>query len=182
VEIFITKDSNLLNQYYDLRQTAYRDENGLPDYDGSENKFDRSSKIVVAVDNKKVIGGARVTFSNQCQFLPNEIPGTQYDYRKFIRKYDQRENLIVSEISGLAVEKNYRDSNVTTAMLDPLFKESKIHDCNYIFAVAAAVACRSYRKTVKKIGYDVEIVMNFPWKEKKAYNFIKMFPIYTKLQ
>jgi hypothetical protein len=182
VEVFLTKDSDLLNQYYDLRQTAYRDENGLPDYDGSENKFDRGGKIAIAVENGKVIGGARATFSDQCQFLPNEIPGTQYDYRKFITKYDQRENLILSEISALAVEKSHRDSNTTAAMLDLLFKESQLHGCNYIFAVAVAAACRSYRKTVKKLGYDVEIVMNFPWKEKRAYNFIKMFPIYTKLQ
>ncbi len=182
MEVFITKNSDLLNQYYDLRQTAYRDENGWIDYDGSENKFDHNGKIVVAVENKKVIGGARVTFSDESEFLPNEIPGTQYDYKKFIKKYDDRENLILSEISSLTVEKNYRDSNVTAAMVDILFKESKTHGCNYVFAVAIAVVCRSYRKTIKKIGYDVEIVMNFPWKEKKTYNFIKMFPIYTKLQ
>ena len=121
-------------------------------------------------------------FSNQCKFLSNEIPGTQYDYKKFIRKYDNREDLIISEISSLVVEKNHRDSNVTAAMFDHVFRESEVHGCNYVFAVAVAVACRSYRKTLRRLNYDVEIVMNFPWKEKKTYNFIKMFPMYTKLQ
>jgi hypothetical protein len=182
MEVFLTKDSDILSQYYELRQTAYRDENGWADYDGSENKFDLTGKIVVAVENGKVIGGARATFSDQCQFLPNEIPGTQYDYRKFIRTYDSRENLILSEISALAVEKSHRDSNVTAAMVDILFKESIVHGCNYVVGVAVAAVCRSYRKTIKNLGYELEIVMNFPWKERKVYNFIKMFPVYTKLQ
>ena len=151
MEVFITKDSDILSQYYELRQIEYRDQNGLPNYDGSENKFDRGGKIAVAVENGKVIGGARATFSDQCQFLPNEIPGTEYDYKKFITKYDQRENLVLSEISALAVEKNHRDSNVTAAMLDILFKESKVHGCNYVVGVAVAAACRSYRKTIKRI-------------------------------
>ena len=182
VEVFFTKDSDLLNQYYDLRQTAYRDENGWTDYNGSENKFDLTGKIAVAVENGKVIGGIRVMFSDQCEFLSNEIPGTQYDYKKFIKKYDHREDLIISEISALVVEKHHRDSNVTTAMFDYLFNESRVHGCNYVFAVAVAVVCRNDRKTLRRLGYDVEIVMNFPWKEKKTYNFIKMFPMYTKLQ
>ena len=182
LEVFITKDSDLLNQYYDLRQTAYRDENGWAGYDGSENKFDRNGKIAVAVEGGKVIGGIRAMFSDECEFLSNEIPGTQYDYKKFIKKYDHRENLVISEISALVVEKNHRDSNVTAAMFGCLFEESKARGCNYVFAVAVAVACRSYRKTLRRLGYDVEIIMNFPWKEKKTYNFIRMFPMYTKLQ
>ena len=63
-----------------------------------------------------------------------------------------------------------------------LFKAAKVHGCNYAFGVTVALVCRRDRRTLRNLGYDVEIVINFPWKEKKVYNFVKMFPMYCKLQ
>lgn len=182
VEVCLTKDRDLLQQYYDLRHYSYREENGWKNYDGSENEFDRRGQIVVALKDGKVVGGMRMMFSDQCQFMSNEIPGTQFNYKNLIYKYDTRENLIFSEISALVVEKNNRDSNVTSAMMDLLFKASKEHGCHYVFGVAVATVCRSDRRTLRRLGYDVEIVMNFPWRQKETYNFVRMFPMHTKLQ
>ena len=178
---FITKDQELLKQYYDLRHNSYRDDNGWKDYDGSESKFDREGEIAVVVKDGKVIGGARLMFSDRSQFLSNEIPGTQYDYKKFIRKYDNRENLLIGEVSSVVVEKSHRDSSATAAVFSCLLEKSKSQGCDYIFAVAVAVVCRSQRKILRRVGCDVEIIINFPWREKKVYNFAKMFPMYAKL-
>ena len=182
LEVFITKDEDLLKQYYDLRHESYRGENGWSDFDGAEGYADRNGQIVVAKRDGKVVGGMRIMFSDECNYLSNEIPGTQYEYKKFIHKYDDREDLVVAEISALVVRQGYRDSNITLAMFDCLFSEAKRHKCHYVFAVAIALVCRSDRKTLRKLGYDVEIVMNFPWKEKRIYNFARMFLMYARLK
>lgn len=182
LKISFTKDKNLLNDYYQMRQQAYRDELGFPDFNGMENDFDRHSKLIVATRGGKVIGGMRLTFSDEYDHLPNEIPGTEFNFKNLIKKYDPRDNLIFSEISALVVAKHERNSQIAEAMFDYLLKESKKHGCHYVFGVASALVCRSDRKTIKRLGYDVEIVMSFPWKRRELYNYIRAFPMYTKLQ
>lgn len=180
-EVFFTKDQKYLDGYYNLRHSSYKYENGWKEFDGSETSFDVNGSVVVILKDGEVVAGSRLMFSDECQYLSNEIPGTQYEYSKIIRKYDERENLIVSEISSLVVKKGFRDSLLTKMLLDAMFKESERRNCHYIFAVAVVLACRNYRKILRNLKYDSEIVMNFPWKEKKTYNFMKMFPMYSKL-
>lgn len=182
IEVFFTEDRKLLDEYYNLRHNAYHGENGWSEFNGFENDFDRKGKIVVAVKDSKVVGGMRLMFSDQCKFLSNETPGTQFVYRKLIEKYDTREGLIFAEISALVVAEGNRDSSFTTMMFDKLFKEAKLHGCHYVFGVAIVLVCRNDRKAIKRLGYDVEIVINFPWKRSKTYNFDRMFPMYTRLQ
>lgn len=182
LEVFFTKEKELMDQYFTLRHNVYRDENGWKDYNGFENQFDRGGRIIVAVSEGRVIGGMRLMFSDECEFLSNEIPGTQYDYKKFIKRYDSRDNLVISEISALVVDKDFRNSTVATSMMEALFKKSVEHGCDYVFGVAVALVCRNDRRTVKRLGYDVEIVINFPWRQSKTYNFARMFPMYTKIK
>ncbi len=180
-EIFFTKDPFYLNQYYRLREQAYRYDSGFEKYDGSENRFDLEGKIAVAVVGKEVVGGIRVNFSNKSSYLSNEIPGTQYEYRRLIEKYDKREGLIFAEASTLAVKKEYRKSEVATFLFELAFKVSELNNASYLFAVAIATVCRNDRRTAKRLGYDVEIIINYPWEKKSVYNYQKTFPIYAKL-
>lgn len=182
VEVFVTEDRKFLDEYYNLRHFAYREENGWKNYDGAENQFDREGKIVVAVKDGKVIGGMRLMFSNESSYMSNEIPGTIYNYHDIMTKYDKRENLVFSEISAIVVAKGNRNRTITTKMFDVLLKESKKHNCNYMFGVAIALVCREYRMIFKSLGHDVEIVISYPWKQKDTYNFVRMFPMYTKFQ
>jgi len=180
-ELFFTKDKNLLKEYYDLRAEAYRAEWGFDNFDNSETIFDKQGDIIVAVKNGVVVGGMRLMFSDSCDYLSNEVPGTQYEYIKYIRKYDNREKLIIGEISALVVRKNYRDNKVSLAMFDAIFKKAKEHGCHYVFGVTVPLVCRSDRRTLRQIGYDLEIVINYPWEKKRLYNFVTMFPVYVKL-
>ncbi len=177
---FFTKDPKLLEEYYHLRTNSYRDDWNFQNFEEGENRFDKWGHVVVTMRDGKVVGGMRVMFSDECQFLSNEIPGTQYSYEKFIRKYDPRENIVIGEVSGVVVHKEHRNETVTMALFDCAFKTSEKHGCHYAFGVSAATVCRSYRRTLAKIGYDLEIVMNYPWKEKKEYNFLTMFPMYVR--
>lgn len=181
VEVFFTSDKKLLKEYYDLRHDSYQNDNGWKEYNGAENDFDRSGHAVVAVKNGKVIGGVRVMFSDQCKFLSNELPGTQFTYRKLIEKYDKRENLLYLEVSAVVVEKSNRDSSITEKMFDQVLKKAVEYGCDYIFGVAIAVVCRDYRRVLKRLNFYLDIVINYPWKQNKSYNFMSMFPIYIDM-
>ena len=152
VEVFFTKDKKFLKEYYNLRHETYCNENGWQNYDGSESQHDTNGRVIVAIEDNEVIGGIRVMFSNKCQYLSNEIPGTQFEYKKLIAKYDCRNDLIIGEISALVVKSGKRDTKIATLMMDMAFKESVLQGCQYVCAVAVAAVCRSDRKTLRKLG------------------------------
>lgn len=180
IDTFVTKDKKYLDQYYKLRGIAYKKEWDLDGFD-QEFEHDKKGHIAVCVNSKdEVIGGMRLIFSNECKFLASEVPGTQYEYKKYIKKYDDRENLIISEFSAFVVAEGYRNTTITSYLLKYSIEKSIEHGCNYTFGVTNLAIARSYRITLKKIGHFLEIVINFPWQQKKIYNFMKMFPIYIK--
>lgn len=179
-EVFFSKDPKYLNQYYKARFDAYRQENGWDEFNAMETRFDRDGKILIIAKGEEFVGGLRLMISRDCPFMSHELPGTQYDYGKFIRKYDEREGLVFSEIAAVVVKKDLRDPVITQAMLGLALNESKRQGCSYSFAVAMLIASRHYRKLLSNLGYDLEIIINFPWDRKKTYgNFATL--IYTKL-
>ena len=60
-EFRITREANVLNQYYQLREECFRAELGLADFDGSEEEQDRRSHIMVALKDGRVVGGVRIS-------------------------------------------------------------------------------------------------------------------------
>ena len=73
IEFKLTRDPRLLEQYYALREQCFREELGLPDFDGSEEESDRKGHILLAIRDGRCIGGARisptVTLKSQVQQL-----------------------------------------------------------------------------------------------------------------
>ncbi len=182
LHIMFTKNQDLLKQYYDLRSISYCEEWGFTDFDGSENEFDRQGKIAVAVKDGKVIGGIRIMFSDSADYLSNEVVDTEYEYKKVIKRFDNRDNLLIGEGSALVVAKGHRDSSVALELFRALFEESKRGGCDYVFAVSVPSVCRRDRTTIRRLGYEVAIITDFPWKENKIYNFAKIFPMYAKFK
>ena len=58
IEFKLSRDPHLLQQYYDLREQCYREELGIPDFDGSEELDDQRGHILLAIENGRCIGGA----------------------------------------------------------------------------------------------------------------------------
>ena len=56
-----TKDPQLLEQYYLLREQCYREELKLSDFNGAEEAADRDGQILIARDGDICLGGARIT-------------------------------------------------------------------------------------------------------------------------
>jgi len=67
----------MLQQYYELRQQCYRDELGLPDFDGSEEEQDRKGQILLAVQDGRCIGGARISTTVVLQSQIQQLQLTQ---------------------------------------------------------------------------------------------------------
>ncbi len=182
VSVFLTKDPHLLNQYYSLRRSIYREENGFTNYSDLENNFDRDGKIIVSVSGGEVVGGMRLMLSDECSYLSNERAGTQYEYRKFIQNDDRKNHLTIAEVSAFVVEKTYRNFCVMEAMFDFVFKEAVAHGCEYVVAVTSPLTCRGLRMIFRRFGYQAEIDLTHPWFQQEIYNHRKMFPVYAKLR
>ena len=56
----VSNDPVLLQQYYDLRERCFREELGIHDFDGSEDARDREGVILLAIQDGRCIGGARI--------------------------------------------------------------------------------------------------------------------------
>ena len=57
----LSRDPQLLEQYYQLREQCFRKELGLPFFDGSEEEQDRQGQILLAVQDGRCIAGARIS-------------------------------------------------------------------------------------------------------------------------
>jgi N-acyl-L-homoserine lactone synthetase len=181
VKVFSTKDKSFLDQYYKMRHEAYNRENGWQGYDGSENKYDHAGHIIIAVRGGEVIGGTRIMFSNECEILSNDTAGEDYTHLSVVQKYDKREDLVLSEVSAFVVARNERDRTISKVLIEHGINMSKERGCNYICAVGVAAVCRDYRRILKELGYEMEIVMNRQRQEGDTYNNIRTFPIHAKL-
>lgn len=73
IEFKVSRDSGVLQQYYSLRERCFRRELGLPDFDGSEDEQDRQGLILLALEDGRCVGGARIsshiTLTSQLELL-----------------------------------------------------------------------------------------------------------------
>ncbi len=176
VKVFITTDPELLKQYYQMRHEVYCVENGWENYHSAENELDHKGKIIVAVKEGRVVGGMRLLTSRWVEYFPNEVPGTEFTYRSFLKKFELDVDAVISEISAFFVEKNHRDSTISTMMIDCAFEEAKLQKCDYNIGISTPSLCRSHRKEARRLGYKVEI-FNHPWKPQKSQNYVASCPI-----
>ena len=83
----VSRDTQLLQQYYKLREECFREELGLPDFDGSENERDRRGHIFIAHKHGRCVGGVRIsselTDENYFQGLDLDL-GTCCAWERFV--------------------------------------------------------------------------------------------------
>ncbi len=182
VKCFITNDRELLNQYYELRHDSYKNENGWSNYNGAENDFDRKGKIAVATIDGKVIGGVRLLTSFWVENSANEEPGTEFIYKNILKKLGYYEDDSWAEIAALVVEKKYRNRAITEKLFDVVTQESVKLGCGFMVGVAVAAICRDDRMVFKSLGYQLNIVIDFPWIKRESYNNLKMFPVVVPIR
>lgn len=191
LKVFFSRDKKFIDQYYALRDEIYKFENGWAYYDGSEKEFDRVGRLLIVAKGDRVVGGCRLMFSDECKYFSNEHPGTIFQYKKVLERYEAKywaetginpHDLVLSEISAVVASKDARNNEIVESMFVILAKSSEERSCYSICGVAQVNLCRFYRIAWNKLKYELEIVMTNPWDKKKTYNYDQMFPIYVKLK
>jgi len=177
IDVQISKDPELLQQYYDLREYAYRNYSGYKNYSGSENEWDRNGKIFLAVLDGKVIAGARLLVSSDVPYLTFEDPAQHFTYSEICKNIaiDLSEALY-GEISAFAVDRNFSNQ-----IIDNIFFSiggyCRANNIKYILGVADLKCNRDYKIALSKIGVKSFILDKIVAPKKPEFNNIDCCPI-----
>lgn len=176
VTIQMTKDPELLKQYYDLREREYKREWGFVEYSGQEDDFDKKSNIMVVVENGEVVAGLRVSIPDT-GYLSNEEPKENFTYQEICKSCGiSLEGVKYVEVSAVVVDKNF--SNVLLGkMFNNVIMSCRSFGIKYIFGVSTKHCNRDYYMALKKLGVESIIVNQIQAPKKSKYNNVSMSPI-----
>jgi hypothetical protein len=176
VEIKITKDQELLKQYYDLRDEEYKSHNGWVGYNGIENDFDRKANILLAVKDGMVIAGMRVSIPDT-GYLSNEIPEQNFTYKEICKSRSiDIDGVKYLETSAVVIRKSF-GGQLLARMFYFVVEHCRNNGIKYIFGVSTRECNRDYFLTLKKIGVKSIIFDNIEAPRKSKYNNVVMNPI-----
>ena len=148
---------NWLEQYYQIRQECFRRDLGIKSFDGTEDKFDRSGYLLVALDRQQCIGGARLSISTPESplLLPLEINGFLLQER-FSEIAHNKESY--SQWTRLALKLEYRIPEMLQRMALVMIQEAKRLKSSYSFNVAGMNRARLYQRLHRTQGFNYEIL------------------------
>ncbi|MEH6822531.1 MAG: GNAT family N-acyltransferase [Motiliproteus sp.] len=148
-----------LEQYYQIRQECFRQELGIRTFDGSEDDFDRSGYLLIALDQERCVGGVRLSVSTpeSPQLLPLEIGG--FMLQEFFPDI-ARNRESYSQWTRLALLPEYRTPAILQQMAVMLIWQAKRLGCSYSFNVAGMNRARLYQRLHRVQGYHYEIIRN----------------------
>jgi hypothetical protein len=176
VKIQITKDPELLQQYYDLREREYIREWGFVGYSGQEDEFDRKGNIVLAIEDGKVIAGLRVSIPNT-GYLSNEDLEKNFTYKEICKSCGiDLEKVTYVEVSAVVVER-VACGALLVRMFSDVIMDCRSGGIKYMFGVSTAGCNRDYRATLKTIGIKSFVVDKIEAPKKSRYNNVSMYPI-----
>lgn len=171
ISLSFTKDPQLLEQYYGLRERSYRSDLGFEKYNGCESDFDKRGDIMVATQNSKVVAGARIDLSNRSNLMCNDNPQNGFFYKDVIKKFDQTfsESDTYSEICALVISEGMKNKFLLARLVTLLIRFSKESGCKYSVGIAYPNLCDFYRVMFKSYGDNFKIFndISCPYDHKK---------------
>jgi len=184
LDVFFTKDKDLLNQYYSLRDRCFKEDSGWDEYDGSEVSADVKGRILIATNSeRRVVGGMRILMPRSDGYSANDHIDDGLTIKNFLQKSGLNSEAEYSEISAVAVEKEFRNRVLMKEMFTIVIKESLAQKCDYVIGVGILVACRDYRIIFRSLGYKLDIGQNFTWTGRKTKNgYASRFPMVVHLK
>ncbi len=138
----LSKNPSLLQQYYALRETAFREEIGIDTFDGSEEPADREGHILIAHKDGKCVGGARIA--------PRRVKATECD------------ELALTSTRCCAWERAVLDPEIRTIRLardffSHLIDMSKALGYDHSIMVSSLRNARYYRACHTALGFEFKI-------------------------
>jgi hypothetical protein len=176
ISFLFTRNKELLQQYYMLREQIYVQDFNLSDFSEHIDDYDEKeyTSILVVCDKGKVIGGVRVIFREQFSDTLLPIESEKFLLKNVLPKL-ALEDKSYTEINRLVLLREYRNGVVSQQILSMLVAKSKLLGANYFFAISPLVQARSYRKLYNQIGVDFKIMDEVNVPDKEYYHGKKMY-------
>jgi hypothetical protein len=161
IAISPTRDPRLLDDYYALREKAFRQELAMPDFDGGEDAWDLRSDILIIRRGNTCLGGARITIGNAGgrRALPIEAAGL--DLAGSLRALALG-NCVCAQVSRLTIAERERTPTVLQAMAQALINHALEQDCAYLLGVSGMVRSRMFRRMFSMQGLSYDIRPDIP--------------------
>lgn len=177
VDVQISKDPALLQQYYDLREASYRAEWNFANYNGQENEFDKNGKIFLAIFDGKVVAGARLVVSSDVPYLTHEDPTLHFTYSEICKNIDiDLSEVLYGEISAIASDRNFR-GQIIDNIFSSIGNYCRANNIKYILGIATLNTNRNSHLSLNRIGVKSFILDKIAAPKKPQFNNIDCCPI-----
>lgn len=152
----LTKNPDHLSSYYKIRETCFRKDLLLSNFNGSEDKYDKEGHILIARVGNHCIGGARINGNS-----PKTSTRLPIENDNFIVK-DLFPDLALEDHSycqwtRLALLPEYRTMDAVKALCLSLTRVSTDLGFKYAFNVTGSARARLYRRLAASGGMRYKI-------------------------
>jgi hypothetical protein len=153
----LTSHPLLLKNYYRIRESCFRKDLGLVEFNGGEDIFDRNGLTLVIKDGHHCVGGLRLTGNKEHGpgFLPVEQGG-------FSLKASCHE-LLAGDVnycqwSRLVIAPEYRNKVDLVMLVDKMIGIAGSLGYSYAFFVSGKTQARFYKRYHNKVGYSYDVL------------------------
>ncbi len=168
VNFEISNDTALLERYYKIREECYRRELGVRSFDGSEDTFDRTGKILIVKDGDRCVGGARLSSSTSTN--PGLLPMEKNGFL-ILREFPElaQSGKGYCQWTRLALLPEYRTTKMLRMMTQEMINEVISQGYSYSFGISGLNRSRLYRRLHQAAGYSYEIRRDVKIQEEGAF-------------
>ncbi|MBN7798682.1 hypothetical protein [Parahaliea mediterranea] len=153
----VARDTQLLDKYYRLREACFREELGIPGFNGGEDDFDRAGTVLLAVERGgRVLAGARIYGNHPGQGRRLPVECSQFRLRNFFPTLDLA-NEAYCHWGRLVIDPDVRCKVFARSFLRRLLDCTETLGYRYAFIVTDRRRSRYYRQMHRSIGYDYRI-------------------------
>jgi hypothetical protein len=157
----LTKDPQLLKEYYQLREQCYQQELRLPSFDGSEEAADRNGHIFVANNSEGCLGGARISANTETLFSNLSTADVMLTLDLAPGKCCIWERLALSQ--------SMREHQRQPEFCEHLLRVSKSLGYDYAFMVSSVRNARFYRICHSSLNVEFQICRELKWEPTGAF-------------
>lgn len=169
-----TRDPGLLQQYYNIRARAYRDELGSADYPSTETEQDRSAHIMVVRMGNFCVGGARIHVKSprKNELLPLEAGNFRLEEHFPQLRHKQ---MTYGQTGAIVLLPEFRSGEVSLEMFRRLHAKGVALNLDISFSFAPKYVIRLDRKNCSTIGLESKIYHDIPMPVYKHLENIKFY-------
>ena len=154
-----TSDMQYINQYFFIREYAYRNDLEVKTFCGEEDEMDKRSYQLIARKGHFCIGGSRLVISTPDK--PAKLPLERgdfnlHDHLPFL------EGGSYGEVGRTAILPQFRDSAAVKGMFNLSIEMAKEKGCKYLFGASPPSVARLFQRQVRQLGYRDELRPDIP--------------------